>query len=222
MEPAPVAKSPSKLRKRRRHRLLAIGGCGTVVAALTWGLRGPPAPRVEAVLSTADAIRIDGRLFAPPATNTPFTGTIFDRYPDGALKSRSAIVAGLLEGVSEGWYTNGTLQVREHFVAGVAEGPVTKWHPNGARLSEGMARQGQLEGLFRRWHDNGALAAEVTLRGGKPDGVSRSWFPSGQQKAEVRLERGRVVHQQFWPESNLTNLAGATSPGAKPASAVPR
>lgn len=217
MNATPTGLKPTRL--GNRSRALLAGGLvlGLLAVGGWWFIESrPPAPgRAEAVL--ADLVRLDGRLFLREATNTPFTGWMTEHYPEGAVRSRSQVVGGLLHGVSEGWRTNGQLQVREYFVAGVAEGPVTKWHPDGTRLSEGLARAGQLEGTFRRWHPNGLLAEEVTLRAGQPDGLSRAWFPSGHLKAEVELEQGRVVRQQFWPDGQPRRLAQVSNSARSPA-----
>jgi len=176
-----------------------------------------PAPTVE----LAEVVRLDGRLVPRHATNRPFSGWLIERYAAGMLKSRSQVRAGLLEGLSEGWYTNGTLQIREHFAAGVAEGTVTKWHPDGTKLSEGVARAGRLDGVFRRWHANGVLAEEVTLRAGQPQGTSRAWFPSGSPKAEVVLEQGRVISEQRWPDKGESGFASAVPPKGAPTGGRP-
>jgi hypothetical protein len=162
-----------------------------------------------------ELVKVDGRFFLRSDTNRAFSGWIAERYDSGGLRSRSRVLGGVLEGVSEGWHTNGVRQVEEHFVGGVSEGMVRKWHANGVKLSEGMARAGQLEGVFRRWHANGVRSEEVTLVAGQPDGVSRAWFPDGSLKAEVVLERGKVVSQRFWaegerpPEPALAEAGGA-------------
>lgn len=189
---------------RRLSAWLAVAlGAAVLLGFGVWRslLRGPASEqRAEPEVAAADLVRVNGLLMRRGATNEPFTGRMTDRYPGGAVKSRSHLVGGRLEGVSEGWHTNGVLQVRECFVAGVAEGPVSKWRADGTRLSEGTAQGGRLQGLFRRWHDNGMLAEEVTFREGQPHGLARAWHPSGFQKAQVLLEAGAVVRQQFWPD----------------------
>lgn len=204
---------PAKPKGRRSKawwRWVALAGA-LGLGILVWRQR--PAPVELPSELAANLTRRDGRLYAPDS-KVPFTGWMLERYPDAALKSRSQISNGVLQGISEGWHTNGVRQVEEHFVAGVSEGPVTKWHPDGAKLSEGTAHGGKLEGLFRRWHPNGVLSEELTLVGGQPGGISRAWFPSGSLKAEVVLEQGRVVTQKFWqdgerpPEAALAGTGG--------------
>lgn len=183
-----------------RWRTLLLLAAVALVAglALLRVVRSGPEREPEAAL--AELVRVEGRLVFRNDTNRPFSGWVTEHYSSGALRSRSHVVAGLLEGLSEGWHTNGVLQVREPFVNGLSEGVVTKWHADGTRLSEGTARAGKFEGAFRRWHTNGVLAEELILVAGQPHGLARSWFPSGSPKAEATLEHGKVVKQQFWKD----------------------
>lgn len=178
--------------------LLAVA----VLAAVVGGRMVQSVPPSERVLPTVDLKALtlrEGRLFAEGA-GVPFTGWVEDRHPAGALRSRSAVVAGRLHGPSQGWSADGVLLISEQFQDGLSDGPVTRWHSNGTRLSEGTARRGKLEGLFRRWHDNGVLAEELHLAAGVPVDLARSWHPSGCLKAEVRLDGGTVIAQSFWAD----------------------
>jgi antitoxin component YwqK of YwqJK toxin-antitoxin module len=141
----------------------------------------------------------NGRLHRPGDTNT-FSGLMIERYSDGAFKSRTAVVEGLLHGLSEGWFTNGLLQVREQFTRGVSHGLRTKWYPSGKKLSEAQIIDGHFEGTFRKWHENGTLAERIEFINGQPAGVSLAYFKSGFLKARARLEAGKVVEQQFWTD----------------------
>lgn len=122
-----------------------------------------------------------------------FTGYLTEHYPDGALKSKSVISNGQLNGVSEGWHTNRVLQVREHFEKGVSHGTRIRWDEQGRKVSEALIVEGKIEGVFRRWHDNGVLAEEATMKRGEPEGLSRAWYPSGCLKAEVTMANGKVT-----------------------------
>ncbi|MBN9689371.1 MAG: toxin-antitoxin system YwqK family antitoxin [Verrucomicrobia bacterium] len=154
-----------------------------------------PAP--ERAIS--ELVRRDGALYEKGAEKR-FAGWLVERTSGGDLQSRSWISNGVLNGVSEGWYTNGVLQIREHFVNGLSEGPVSRWRSDGTLASEGQAQGGKLQGVFRRWHPNGQLAEEVHLQSGEPHGLARAWFPSGSVKSEVSMERGKVVSQRFWKD----------------------
>lgn len=142
---------------------------------------------------------VNGRLCRRPG-GPPFHGAMLERYPDGSLRSRSGVVEGLLEGLSQGWHTNGQLAIREHFVAGVSHGPRIQWYPSGSTQSVTTIHHGQHDGTFHRWHDDGTLAERVPLRDGQPEGVSLAFYPSGCVKARVVLHAGQVREQHFWPD----------------------
>lgn len=180
-----------------------LAGAGTVlvlgVLFLLWFQTPRPATATAPEVLRAGLELRNGLLYRKGAAE-PFTGTMIERYPDGTLLSRSAVAAGRLHGLSEGWYPDGRLQVREQFVRGVSHGERVKWHPNGATQSVASIVEGQLHGRFLRWHENGALAEEMTLNRGRPEGWARSYYPGGWLKSRVRLVAGEVVEQQFWPE----------------------
>lgn len=165
---------------------------------LVWCLapsRRQPVEPVEAGLN--DLVRIEGRLCLKEGSR-PFTGHMVERYDSGALKTRSAIREGLMDGISEGWFTNGVLQIREPFRKGVTHGLRTKWHSNGTKLSEAVVADGKLDGVFRRWNEDGTLLQEIQMKQGEPDGISRAYFPSGFLKTEVLMAHGNVVRRSSW------------------------
>ncbi|MBM3880281.1 MAG: toxin-antitoxin system YwqK family antitoxin [Verrucomicrobia bacterium] len=189
-------------------------GATALIAALVvtgWKLFRPAVVEPLPELRRDELTLREGRLCRLGETS-PFTGVMVEFGAAGLLQSRSSVSNGLLEGISEGWYTNGHVQVREHFVAGVSHGPRLKWHANGQQLSEANIVQGQIEGLFRRWHEDGSLAEEIQMKSGQPDGAARSYYASGFVKAEARLRAGEVLEQRFWSDGEQAGPKQAASP----------
>jgi|GEM_PF-221376 len=141
-----------------------------------------------------------------PGEKLPFTGYMNEGYPNGKLKSRTAVLYGVLEGESDGWYTNGQMQVREFFKAGLSEGVRTTWHENGKQATEATIVGGKLNGPYRKWHDNGQLSEQMEMKNGEADGVAISYYPSGYLKARARLIRGKVLEQKFWKDGEQKEL----------------
>ena len=196
----PPLPTPSFESPRRGRRALLTGLLGAVVLTTGVWLGTRPAPLPETVeVSRAQLVLRDGRLYLPDAT-VPFSGFMHETSDAGTPRSRSRLVDGRLDGLSEGWHTNGVKQIEEHFRAGVSHGRRTKWDENGQKLSEAQIVEGRLEGMFRRWHADGTLAEELPMIAGQPEGLARSFYPSGCLKAEARLQAGRVREQHQWQD----------------------
>jgi len=177
-----------------------------LVGALAWFARQPPlspnVPTPSAEVAEVPRAQLEirsNRLHQIGVANT-FNGWMVERYPDGALRSRSAVTNGLLHGLSQGWHTNGQLQVSEYFVAGTAHGVRSKWYPSGAKLSEATIAEGKLNGPFRRWHENGAPSEQIEFTNDQPDGICLAWFPSGSLKTRVLTQSGQLIKQQSWKD----------------------
>lgn len=153
-------------------------------------------------LSRTNLVLEEGRL-RQPGNATPFTGFMVEHHVDGTLRSRSAISNGLLNGLSQGWFTNGQMQVSENFKDGVSHGIRTKWYADGAKQSEANIVDGKLQGTFRKWHPNGVLAEQAELVADQPEGTSVAYFPSGYLKARVIMREGKPVEQKFWKDGEL-------------------
>lgn len=201
---------PAESRNARVTRWwMALPLCLVVAGFVAFGYRHRSAPPPIEVERSALVLR-EGKLCL---TNKgiPFSGFLVQHYPGGQLQSRSALKDGLLEGVSQGFYTNGVMQVSEHFKQGTSHGKREKWFPGGAKMSEALIENGKLVGEFRRWHENGHLAEEVHMSAGVPNGNSSAWYPSGYIKAEARHENGILLTQKFWKDGE-----GARLPASNP------
>lgn len=186
--------------------VLVLGGS---VALLIY--RQTPKTQQAAIAAPLELSRTNLQLEAGrlrhPGSATPFSGTMVEHYLDGALRSRSAVVDGLLHGLSGGWYTNAQLQVSEHFRGGVSHGERIKYYPDGTRSSAATVVDGKLEGTFRRWHSNGQIAETAELRAGIPHGPAQSFYPSGCLKTQATLQTGRVTATRSWNDGERGNLA---------------
>src|ERR1043166_7098902 len=84
---------------------------------------------VSVEVPRSQLVQSNGHWYQVGQTNF-FTGVLVDKYPNGLLLARSQISNGLLNGLSETWYTNRQLQVRENFKDGISDGLREKWHEN--------------------------------------------------------------------------------------------
>jgi antitoxin component YwqK of YwqJK toxin-antitoxin module len=146
-----------------------------------------------------ELVQKDGRWYRRGETH-PFTGTMADYSPGGARLSLCQVSNGLLNGLSQTWYTNGQLEVSEHFKDGVSDGFREKWYPNGTRLSQATIVEGKVTGTFQSWHDNGQLSEQIEMKLGKPDGIAWAYYPSGFLKAETTVQEGQILERKLWKD----------------------
>ena len=188
-EPLPSAPGGSRLRPVG----MILGLLALILVGMWIGVsrRAPElVPSLER--SRAELDLRSGRLYFQGQSNL-FTGYLVERYPGGELQSRSAISNGLMQGVSEGWYTNGVLALRESFMEGKSHGMRTKWDMNSIRISETSIREGQVHGLHREWYTNGQIMLEVPMVDGKATGVARKWNSDASLAGQWTLSNGVVV-----------------------------
>lgn len=210
--------APGDASTRRLARWLLSGAILAAAVAVLWNFRDrnpnvpvASAPTAPVTLLRSDLTLMDGRL-CHVGTSNAFTGLMVERHPDGTLRSRTEVRNGMLNGLSEGWYTNGVLQVTEHFTNGVSHGLRLKWHPNGLKAAEAQIVHGKLHGRFVSWHESGTKAAEVEFKHGQPDGISSAYFPSGALKSQVTMRNGTVIERKDWKDGELARVESAQSP----------
>ena len=152
-------------------------------------------------------VRTNGRIHVSGSA-AALTGRVVEFYRGGGMKSRTEVSNGLLDGLSEGWFTNGVQQVSEPFRQGKSHGLRTKWYASGKKLSEASIVDGVLSGPFQKWHENGQLSQEIEMQTGEAHGRSRAWFESGFLKALVTLTNGIVVEQAFYEDGQQKETPG--------------
>jgi hypothetical protein len=208
MSPRAAQNAAERIRKTSLLGVVFILAPAVIVVG--WLLRPHPTQKAITEIPAAERKNLifkEGCWFQLPGTNA-FTGRMVEYYPDQVLCSRSAISNGLLNGVSEGWYTNGQLQIREHYQGSVANGLRQKWYENGQLKSEVMIVDGRLEGTFRSWHENGRLAEQIEMKHGQPDGEALAFYRSGFVKAETRVVAGKVLNQRTWDDGQHQPASG--------------
>jgi antitoxin component YwqK of YwqJK toxin-antitoxin module len=175
---------------------LALG----LVLALFWPAPSRKPEKTEwPTVARSNLLMRAGCWFSQQGTNV-FTGRMVDFYPDGTLRSRTAISNGLLNGLCESWFTNGQIQSRECFSNSVSSGPRSKWHENGQLQSTATIVDGVMEGVFRRWHDNGQLAEVIPMEHGEPNGSAIAYYASGFVKAETQTSAGKIFERKTWAD----------------------
>jgi len=154
-------------------------------------------------------------LYYQPNTIKPYSGTAFDKYPDGKKRMEVPIkngkphgkmrewaqtgkktlesnyVDGVISGKETQWYPMGRKKLELNYVNGKVEGPVVEWYKNKRKKSEGNFINGKEEGEHKWWHENGQLDQVMFYKNGLAEGLVKNWFSSGNIRLESNLKNGK-------------------------------
>ena len=153
-------------------------------------------------------------LFFQPNTIDPYTGTAFEKFPNGKKKLEVPIKDGKIHGTTREWaqngkkifeatYENGVQVGKEsqwyaigkkkleiNYLNGKPDGICAEWYKNGKKLSEGVFKNGKEEGEHTWWFDNGNVDQKVFYKNGMAQGIVKNWFRSGELKLESEYKNG--------------------------------
>ena len=102
---------------------------------------------------------------------------------EGGLRERGTYRGGLKHGLWEVWSKQGSLLRQGRYRDGKREGPWRFWNLDGGRAALGRYRQGVVDGLWTWWHETERLAGRGRYVMGRKRGVWRSWHPGGERQA---------------------------------------
>ncbi len=125
--------------------------------------------------ASTDLVNRDGLVYEEDS-DTPFTGTAVDQWPNGQKKAEI------------------------EYLAGKRQGKESSWTEKGQKLYEGENFSGKSSGKLRMWHENGQQAAYIEMRNGKPHGKVNFWYENGQKESEGEWRDGKEISRKCWDE----------------------
>jgi antitoxin component YwqK of YwqJK toxin-antitoxin module len=93
----------------------------------------------------------------------PFTGIIFDLFPDGRTAAEYQYREGLPEGLQREWHRSGGLKKEAVAVRGHGSSEVKEWFESGQLKSVSRAEFGWLTHVTE-WREDGALVKDEAIR----------------------------------------------------------
>jgi antitoxin component YwqK of YwqJK toxin-antitoxin module len=129
-------------------------------------------------------------LYFQPNTIKPYSGTAFDKFPNGKKRMEMPIKDGKIHGVSKEWSDKGKKVLERHFTMGVPNGKEKQWYPEGEKQVELNYVNGKVEGIATEWYKNGQKKSEGIFKSGKEQGEHKWYFDEGQIDQIVNFENG--------------------------------
>jgi antitoxin component YwqK of YwqJK toxin-antitoxin module len=92
----------------------------------------------------------------------PFTGIVYENWPDGTLRSETEIENGLRKGFDRNWYESGQPQAESYHDRSVKSGFSREWFENG-QLKQEIIWEWGIMIQKRHWDENEKLISEYQI-----------------------------------------------------------
>ena len=144
-------------------------------------------------------------LYFQPNTIKPYSGTAFDKFPNGKKRMEMPIKDGKVHGTSKEWFENGKKILERHFQMGNPHGKEIQWYPTGQKKVELNYINGKVEGVATEWYKNGQKKSEGTFRNSKEQGEHKWFYDQGQVDQIVVFENGLAqgLIKMWFPSGKL-------------------
>ncbi len=146
----------------------------------------PAGPEIE---STDPRLQKKNGRFA--FEGSPFTGSVTERYEDGALKNRISYRDGLKDGPYQAWWSGGGSRLALQYKRGRKYGLQQAWWENGNRRYTLTTFPGGPEGKKEEWYESGQQYRLMNYKGGREDGLQLGWFSDGKRHFNYVYRAGR-------------------------------
>nr|MDK2850416.1 hypothetical protein [Candidatus Cloacimonadota bacterium] len=90
----------------------------------------------------------------------PYSGWVYERYPEGTLSLASQYKNGKLNGMTFLWYPDGSPQMSASYKDGVLHGRFLGWYPNGTEIYNMFINRGAYAGDILAEEDQSRLREE--------------------------------------------------------------
>jgi antitoxin component YwqK of YwqJK toxin-antitoxin module len=165
--------------------LLSAGpilGLAEAAAALRQGTGLIVASHREGLTRSAGKLWLGGQVL---------TGTLEERYPSGALRSRTVYSDGLRHGVMRRWHADGRVAALRAYRQGIKIGRHQAWWDNGQPRLDVRFVAGLAHGNHRSWYRHGQPHEQRSYQNGAESGAQRSFAADGRMRANYVVRDGR-------------------------------
>jgi antitoxin component YwqK of YwqJK toxin-antitoxin module len=143
-------------------------------------------------------------------------GVVETFWPSGAVRDRSPLMQGLIDGTFERRSPEGLPQRREDMKAGILHGKAITFYSDGKPEQEAEFRDGVRHGSHRLFHSNGVLLEELVFEQGALV-RERTHYLNGELRADTERDQDRVRARGFWDNGKPRYEATYHDPRRAPA-----
>lgn len=171
-----------------RNNIIHLGCCLLMLIVIRMSIQYASMPRLKVAVNSPYLTQAQGVLYYK---NSPFTGYVYENYPNGAQARLMSYVKGREDGVMNYWYPNGILQQERFFDDGKKQGVHKGWWPDGSPRFEYHFKDDEYDGPVKEWFPNGKPYRVFNYHMGHEDGLEQMWWDSGAIRANYVVKDGQ-------------------------------
>ena len=139
----------------------------------------------------ADSVQISTSAGITTINAVPFSGKLFQLYPNGDTMFVRNYSAGKEHGEWKEFYPLHKLKEERYFENGNKQGRYLAYWENGAKMLEYNFKDGEYEGTCSDWLSNGHLIKQMHYKKGHEEGSQRAWYDDGRVRSNYTVLNGR-------------------------------
>jgi antitoxin component YwqK of YwqJK toxin-antitoxin module len=120
----------------------------------------------------------------------PFSGFVFELFPNGDTASITSYLQGKEDGISKHWHVNKQLAETRYYNSGWKEGTHTGWWENGKIKYEYHFVNDEHEGTLTEWFSSGKVSRIFHYQQGHEEGPQKMWWDNGAIRANYYVRNG--------------------------------
>lgn len=121
----------------------------------------------------------------------PFSGYLYDLYPNKDTLCVEGYSNGKLSGHFRKWYPNKQLMEDRWYVDGAKNGKQIGYWDNGNKRFDFIAQNDAYEGELKEWDNKGRLSHWGNFKNGQEEGAQKMWYDTGKIRANYVIRNGK-------------------------------
>jgi antitoxin component YwqK of YwqJK toxin-antitoxin module len=175
-------------REPYRNKLLTLGCFLMVLLLVRLSIQSEVVPSILLAQNDPYLSHAAGMVYYK---GIPFTGFVYDKYPNGTLAKQTPYIDGRQDGVMKAWYPNKALQQERFFDEGKKQGIHKGWWPDGTPQFEYSFKDDEYNGAVKEWYQNGRPFRVFHYNMGHEEGLEQMWWDNGATRANYVVKDGQ-------------------------------
>ena len=127
---------------------------------------------------------------------TPFTGVVEKKYPNGRVEATLEVKDGKLNGKTFVYSEDGKVKKEENYINGLMEGVERAYYPSGKLEFEVTNKNDLRNGIERHYSEEGKLEIEIPYLHGSVEGLVKRYDENGKVVEQAMYKNDKEVKKK--------------------------